>query len=90
MKRLSKNDYITDKTKQMELELKQMIKEDKENAIVQKMIDKMSEERQEVMLKLLSEKFATKTMAHIKFDDGISLSSNPLDSGAKVYKGENK
>ena len=61
MKRISKKDYISTEVLNLEKQLKELTKRDKERKVCENILSKISDERQKILLDLLSNKFATKT-----------------------------
>jgi len=60
MNRIKKEDYITDEIKELEKQIVVKTKEEKERAIVKKILSKIPLERKKVMLQELSLEFAVK------------------------------
>lgn len=58
--RLKKENYVTESTKQLELELKAKVQADKEQALAKRLVDKIPQHRKPYVLKILSEELATK------------------------------
>lgn len=60
MNRLKKEDYITEETKQLSEMVKVKLKEDREKALAQKLVDKIPNTRKQYVLDILSREIATK------------------------------
>lgn len=60
MNRLKKTDYITEEIKQLETTVKEKVKEERERALAQRCLDKMTDNRKKHVFELLSREFATK------------------------------
>lgn len=72
MKRISKKDYVSDEVLHLEKQLKDLTKRDRERKICENILNKLSDERQQILLDLLSRKFSTKIAGiEIDFSDNI-------------------
>ncbi len=60
--RMKKEDYMSESTKQLETDLKEKIKEDRERAIVRRIISELSDVRKQLLLDELSRELATKNI----------------------------
>lgn len=60
MNRLKKSDYVTEEIKQLETVVKEKVKEERERALAQRCLDKMTDKRKKYLFELLSREFATK------------------------------
>lgn len=59
-KRLSKEDYMTESTRQLIERLKSEIKEDREKALAQRIVDKIPQHRKQYVLDILSRELGAK------------------------------
>lgn len=86
MKRIKKEDYISSEVLHLEQQLKELTKRDKEYAVVMNILNKISDERQQIILDILSRKFATKN----EYPDysGISTTLNNETLKTLVIEGE--
>lgn len=60
MKRLSKEDYLSEEAKQLEADLKEKIKNDKEYALALRLVEKIPIQRRQFVLDILSQQLAAK------------------------------
>lgn len=60
MKRLKRADYMSEQTKQLEIDLKNKIKEDKAKAQAARIVDKIPAELRQYVLDILNLKLAAK------------------------------
>lgn len=60
MSRLKKEEYVSESTKQLEIEYKNKVKQDKNRAMATRVVDKIPEDLRQDVLDILSRELATK------------------------------
>ncbi len=60
MKRIKKEDYISEEVLKLQQEVRELTKRDRERKLAEKLVEKIPQERKQYVLDLLSKELATK------------------------------
>ncbi len=66
MSRLRKEDYMSDEAFELKSQLNARIREDRERALAQKIVDKIPQERKQYVLDILSRELVAKGNGNVK------------------------